>query len=260
MTRLTRTRRAALKVFGIELSVHAEPELVSDVLCATGEWEPFETKLLTSLLHPDATLLDIGANIGYYAVVGARIAKRVIAFEPDADNFQLLAENTRELKNVTIHALGLAEAAGRMAFETSTVNRGDHRLSRTDADVLVEVVRGDDVVEGKVDFVKIDTQGAEVWVLRGLRETLRASRPTMIIEFWPQALERLGCSARMLLEELEPLELPLWIIDHDGASIVPATLAQLQELADTIMAPDTGGFMNILVAPNDSRLAQFISR
>lgn len=244
-------RLAPLKHFPITLAVHDAPELVSDALIESGEWEPFETRLLTTLLCPGDTFVDVGANVGYYAAIAARQvggSGRVFAVEPDADNLQLLRRNVETSHWVTVIPAAFGDRAGRMAFARCVDNRGDHRLSLQPADVAIDMVRGDDVIDGAAQVVKIDTQGAELMVIRGLMRTLNASRDrlSLIVEFWPQALQQLGADAADMVDCLSALSLNYWIIDHEGCQLVPATGDDLKGLAATLMAPDTGGFMNIL--------------
>lgn len=245
-------RIATLKDYPLDLALHEAPELVSDVIAETGAWEPFETRVISSLLRPGDTFVDVGANLGYFSAIAAGLVGnqgRVIAFEPDADNFALLTRNTAAFSWVTCHACALSNRAGRSAFVLSSDNRGDHRLA-DEAQHQVDVISGDEIIEGRVDVVKIDTQGAEARVLQGLAATLERSSDhlSLIVEFWPAALAQLGATGRDVLDCLEPLGLDTWIIDHEGHQLVPATIDQLDGLASTLMAPETGGFMNILAA------------
>ncbi len=246
-------RTVRLNDFDLTLHVHDAPELVSDTLHRDGIWEAYETRVLTTLLGPGMTFVDAGANLGYYAAIGACLvgrAGRVLAFEPDSGNFDLLVKNVAAFPQVTCLQHALGRDAGTMAFALSADNRGDHRLSLATQETSVSVIRGDDVIDGVVDVVKIDTQGAELMVIDGLWQTLFRSRDrlSMIIEFWPAALEQLGSSAHDVIDRLEALGLNLWIIDHEGDQLVPAMPHQLHELVDTIMAPATGGFMNLLAS------------
>ena len=181
----------------------------------------------------------------------------VLAFEPDVTNYRLLETNTTALDNVRLFNKALGNEAGEMSFARDETNRGDHRLSLTRTGDSAEVVRGDDVIDCMAQVVKIDTQGAEAMVVGGLMQTLARSRSdlSMIIEFWPQALEQLGSTAGELLDQLETLQLNFWIIDHEGEQLVTATGDQLRALAETIMAPETGGFMNIFATSIEGEIA-----
>lgn len=250
------------------LLVHDAPELVSDTLIACGEWEPFETRVLMAALTPGATFVDVGANVGYFSCLAAGIVGphgRVVAVEPEPDNLALLERNVQALDadHVEIARVALDDVAGRTDLWLCPENRGDHSLIAADGRVprQIETCRGDDILTGRVDAIKIDVQGAEARVLRGLVETLARERRriVLLIEFSPWALAALGDTSHSLLAPLEALDMTCWIVDHEGGRLVPATFDDLHALADTIMAPATRGFMNILVAPReDQRFARFI--
>ncbi len=181
----------------------------------TGTWAPE----LQALLHDvfptpgKGTLIDVGANIGLTSIPIARERGiRCYALEPEPRNFRLLTWNVAE-NGVTdlVHAVNVA-AADRdevMTLELSEENRGDHRL-RLGAPVgpgllgegarqtiSVPARRLDDVLAGAElvapVVLKIDTQGADVSVLRGA-DRLLGFADYVIVEYFPYALRRAGAS------------------------------------------------------------------
>ena len=81
----------------LQLIVHGEADrFVSRRIREEGIWEPYETSLVLGALQPGDVFVDVGANIGYFPVIAAgRVGRagRVLAFEPDPDNYRLLSEN-----------------------------------------------------------------------------------------------------------------------------------------------------------------------
>ena len=79
-------------------------------LALNGEYEPVETKLILELVKPGAAILDIGANIGYYSLLFAKLigpSVQVYAFEPDPYSYDLLQQNILENGYPTIFAFQL---------------------------------------------------------------------------------------------------------------------------------------------------------
>lgn len=158
-------------------------------------------------------VLDVGANVGYYTAICARRvgeAGSVISFEPDPINFRFLQKTVRQnqFENVRCLQKGLSDQSGTAMLHTSSSNRGDNRLYSNDLsdDVVdVEVATGDDSLESlgvqSVAFIKIDVQGYESHVLKGLARTLHRSPDAIILaEFWPHGLAAAGSDARELLD------------------------------------------------------------
>lgn len=168
-------------------------------LAKYGVYEPDESALISSVLTPDSVCLDIGAHIGYYSCLLAQCAGKVYAFEPYKPHFDLLAQNLEpyDTPYVLFNAAVGAHPSDRALLYLSQVNAGDHRLA-PDPDgaretIVVETVSIDSVIQEPIDFCKIDVQGYEGHVLRGMEQTLaRSPRMAMAIEFFPVALNATG--------------------------------------------------------------------
>ena len=194
-------------------------------------YEPLTVRCVVDCLRPGSTFVDVGANHGYFTVLAARLvgpSGRVIAFEPNPPVFAQLREHlTRNsLTNVTPEPLALSDTGGSLTFfvstcltnsglsssvpEESAFERGaldSNRTIQVSATTFDEWSRTRDV--GRIDLMKIDVEGAEPSVLRGMDETLSKAPPNGIIcEVRPgleggeigDLLSRHGYSARVLDE------------------------------------------------------------
>ena len=135
----------------------------------TGAWEPDEMEYLRRKIQPGMTVLDIGANVGYSALVMARAAGEhglVVAFEPEPLNFSLLCTNIRRnaaLNVLPIHA-AVEEVTGSITLQRSPDNSGDHRTAPHPfgiASLEVPLVAIDDLLPADlvVGGVMIDAEG-----------------------------------------------------------------------------------------------------
>lgn len=127
------------------------------------------------------TALDIGAHIGMWSVQLVRVFARVVAIEPHPDSFECLSANLVDPKAYMRQvALGAAPGGARMYAHglAAHVNAGDE----TGPFVDVNIVTLDSLDETEVDFLKIDVEGFETFVVRGGEETIRRDRPVIVIE------------------------------------------------------------------------------
>jgi FkbM family methyltransferase len=198
-------------------------------------------RLIDEAVAPGATVVDVGANIGYNTVylarrVGAR--GHVVAVEPAADNLRVLRENVaaNALANVVVHAA----AAGRtrdvrdlfLRGEISAVNSLFHEsvYAAVTGVEKVEVVPLDEIVEGHADFIKIDVEGAELDALEGMTRLLSHPRVTLVVEWHPRLQETAGHPADAL---------PRFLLRHGFT---------LRAASHTRMAPlDAGGIEALCV-------------
>ncbi|GAB3923048.1 FkbM family methyltransferase [Larkinella terrae] len=174
------------------------------------KFEELETEVLLSHVGNHTTLLDIGANIGYYTVEVARKATfgKVISFEPDPANFALLQKNValNQVSNAVLHNAAISDRAGQMRLYKHPFNTGDYRLYN-DGDfkefVDVPTLRLDDVITEPVDMIKIDVQGFEYFALKGGEQILKQHKPLILTEFWPRGLTNSGITPKAYLDLLK---------------------------------------------------------
>lgn len=167
------------------------------------------------LIHPGMVVLDIGAHIGYYTRLFSKLVKRdglVLAFEPCPENWPVLKYNLQRLhhKNVRIADKAVSFENGKATLFISP-GHSNHSLNAgytaMQGKVEVETIALDSFLPAsgveKVDFVKIDVEGAELLVLEGMREIIKNSpNLTMLIEYNPTALQAGGYTPSTLLEML----------------------------------------------------------
>ncbi len=169
---------------------------------STGTWESEEGQLLRSLIRPGCRFLDVGANIGYFSLLAASAAPHVTvdAVEPLPANLELLRFNLW-YRGVTarIWPLALSDGGRGAVLSTSTTNPGDtrsrmDRLVGTTSSLVAPAASADELFSDRsFDVVKIDVQGSEPEVLRGMTEIIARSPGIVIVaEFWPQALTERG--------------------------------------------------------------------
>ncbi len=153
-----------------------------------------ESRILARLRgQPFATLLDVGANVGDWALDAANAfpGAHIHCFEVIPTTFARLRENTRGCPHVALHDFGLSDREQELEFKHYPGAPG--LSSMFDFPHTAEAVRvrgrvraGDDFLRGEgiasVDFLKIDVEGAELLVLEGLRESL-AGGAIQVVQF-----------------------------------------------------------------------------
>jgi len=221
-----------------------------------GTWEPVETGFLRGRLEPGMTLLDIGANVGYFSILGARAvgpSGTVIAIEPEPANYALLCANLWESRvgNVAPLRAAASSFAGPLPLSISSENCGDHRsfMERPGERVVaVAGVRVDDVLEADahVDVVKIDIQGADHRAVIGMERLLARCRPVLLVEFWPRGIDELGDQPVDVLSYYRSLGFSITSIDQPGAD--PGWTRD-PELVQTVRDSESG-FATILLTPS----------
>jgi FkbM family methyltransferase len=163
-----------------------------DYLTQLGQhFEPHMCKLFLALLEKNHVVLDIGANIGCTTILFAQNAREVISFEPSPTTFKYLQLNIRRanFRNVQLHNVGLGTQDEDLTLTFAATNRAGAFVSNqtpASAGHIVEnihIKRGDSYIKStRVDFIKIDVEGFERDVLRGLTDTIRRNRPTVVSE------------------------------------------------------------------------------
>jgi len=155
------------------------------------EYEDRFAVALLSSVRPDDCVWDIGANVGFYTEQLSKLARHVVAFEPVPDCCRQI--EAKHLANVECMEIALGDAAG---SQSMFINRQFSSLvwtpspdARTHA---VQVARGDDLTSlPRPTVVKIDVEGYETEVVRGMQQTLAGVR-AVFVEVHFQIVEARG--------------------------------------------------------------------
>jgi len=165
-----------------------------------GDWEAGTIRIFSLLAREARVVLDIGANTGVYTLLACSVspAVRVVAIEPVPQIFDRLASNVqfnRLTDRCELHQVAVSDEVGMAEFHvpigdmpTSASLRPDGFRGYRGQLITVELSTVDSIVREfgtDVDLAKIDVEGFEDAVLRGMRQTLELSHPTIIIECLP---------------------------------------------------------------------------
>jgi FkbM family methyltransferase len=204
-------------------------DTISREVCFTGRYEPQETQLAMRLLRPGMTVVDVGANWGYFTLLCAHLvgaSGRVIALEPHPRLSSMLAENAsaNSLRQVEVLKLAAGADAGARAFVDFDAAAGNFGLSRAAhsaeaADFLCESVAVDALLDARscerVDLIKIDIEGGEADAIRGMTAGLARHRYRFVLlECHPAELKGLGATVAQCLEPFRRAGYQGWHIDH----------------------------------------------
>jgi FkbM family methyltransferase len=154
------------------------------------DYEEFRT--IRRFIKRSDLCFDIGANIGYYTLMLAKVAKEVHAFEPVPLSCHLLHSNVviNGITNVIVNPYAVGNLTGETLFniaaDSAYCGFYDTKIVRRANSMRVSAIRLDDYCASRkisrVDFLKVDVEGAESLVLDGARETLKAGPRFMMIE------------------------------------------------------------------------------
>src|SRR5262245_10811267 len=223
----------ATMAHGFDLVVPLD-DYVHRALRETRDYEPETRAILERVLTPGMTMIDAGAHVGVFTLIGARAVGSggaVHSFEADPAMAKLLERNVRRtrLDNVIVNPVALSDRPGQATFfiasdaGVSSLRPAKKDLYRTRAITvpmmsLADYLR-DHRVE-RVDLIKIDVEGAELSVLRSVERLLEGPHaPLLIIEFAPERQRAFGSSANELARWLRDLRYRLFRID--GSALTP---------------------------------------
>jgi FkbM family methyltransferase len=190
----------------------------ASVMWATGRVELTVQRALAALLVPGSVCFDVGANVGFYTILAARLVGpegRVVAFEPHPENVKALERNVAAngLANVVVVPKAVSSRSG-----AARLTHGDRATARLHDGPGhdVRTIALDEFVDEHAALVpavvKIDVEGHELDVLEGARRTLGSARPALLCEQHGQ-----GAAVVAALERLRYASVPL-----DGASAATA--------------------------------------
>ena len=170
-----------------------------------------ETMMIKQEVKEGNNVIDIGANIGYFTLLFAKIVGpngKVFAFEPDPTNFSILKKNIEEnnYDNVILSQKAISDKTETTKLFLCKFSNGMHRIYNSDLcdkSLDIESTTMDDFFseinfKDKINFIKIDTEGSEMKVLAGIEKILESNAATIHIEYNPSSIRESGFSPKSL--------------------------------------------------------------
>jgi FkbM family methyltransferase len=173
------------------------------------EWRDNEMSALRPILRPGATVVDVGANLGFVTVLLAELVGpngRVFSFEPSQTVFAKLEKTVaaNSLRQVSTYNMACGQEPGFLALSKVNRSSGNSSLIAAGAERETVQVMPLDAISlswgRRVDFMKIDTEGFEPEVLSGAKRILAEDRPVIYIEMGGDYLQSTLRTVELLKE------------------------------------------------------------
>ncbi len=165
-------------------------DYVSNDILIDGYYEFKELKTLCEWLKKKKKLnlaIDVGAYIGNHAVFFSNYFKNVISFEPNSFSYKLLDINTSKKKNIKIHNFGLSDKNQTKDFYSYENNYGGSSIKKNKnikfSKIKAKFKKFDNLkFNKKADLIKIDVEGHELNVLKGMSKYIKKYKPIIVFE------------------------------------------------------------------------------
>lgn len=193
----------------------------------TGVYEPPTAHVISTMLSPGDTFIDVGANSGFFTLLASSQVGptgRVLSFEPLPSMRSRIKENLslNGMENVTLYGVALSNTVGEVNFyEGPQGHKGISSMrpiSEASTILQVPTIPLDDLADKvqSVKLIKIDVEGAEQLVIQGMANLIAQHHPNLIIEITDQYLKPFGHNAQGLSDSLCSLGYRMYKITPKG--------------------------------------------
>jgi len=192
-------------------------DLVQQTILLEGTWDPLLSSFVLENLDPGDVFIDVGAHVGYFTLLAAQrvgAAGRVLSIEPNPFALEQLRGNVdrNDFRNVLVEgtACGDSRDVVKLYLHTQSNSSMASLFAGAAAGgtaVEVPCTTLDDLCNElrvqRVRLVKVDVEGAELFVLRGMRRIMNEMRPVIVLELHPKLLQDVGTPLDAVLALLE---------------------------------------------------------
>src|SRR5712692_7180948 len=195
-----------------------------------GVFEPFETELFARCVRDAMTVVDVGANVGYYSLLAARLVGatgRVFAIEANPPMYSMLLQNiaVNDYHNIRPSSCCISDLSGQARFRMDRAVAGESgMLPRCEAGregtITVDTGTLDEILpDGVVDVLKMDIEVAECLALMGAFRLLRYCRPQIFMEFVPALLTKMGTPPADVLGMIKQHGYSVYLINEESRTL-----------------------------------------
>jgi FkbM family methyltransferase len=219
--------------------VERDAELMTPSLIEHGHWATEVTGLMRNVLRHGMTFIDVGANIGYFSVLASKLvgpSGRVYCVEADPANVAILRANLsiNGCQNARVFPVAAWTEQTELNMRTSPEGGAGSSVGFTDEkDAKAAAFRIDELIDGPVDYMKVDCESTDHMVVSGAEGVISAN-PSMLItvEFNPKHVSHTGHTPTQILDIYRGLGLRPYAITSTGV-LKPTTYRRLA-------SPDSG--------------------
>jgi len=199
--------------------------------------EENETVQIKKQIFDGNVVVDIGASIGYYTVLFAKIVGekgQVFAFEPEHENFNILKKNieVNNFKNVVIENIAISDKIGHLPLKVE--KDGSHKIIYDDSKENMYEIKSTTLDEyfkqfdNKIDFIKMDAEGSEYFILQGMKKILEKQSDLKIMtEFNPPFLRQAGIEPEKYIKKLLENGFLLYDLRKKQGECIPTNLNEI---------------------------------
>lgn len=197
---------------------------VGQVIKEHGVWEIHIKDFLHVNLTKNDIFLDAGSNYGFHSLTAAKLCKKVYSFEPQDHIFKLQKESIEinKINNIELYKLGLGNVSTFLKLEPVDYNLNGVNMGNVGIDIspesegeLIEIKTIDDFGIGKIDYIKLDVQGYEKFVLDGATNTIKKYKPTLIVEVENHQLGKFNISTEQFYNYIRSLGYSIFTLDWE---------------------------------------------
>ena len=193
-----------------------------------GKSEPYPRELnivknyLNLFPSCNSIMIDVGGHIGTTAIPYSKLFKNVLAFEPNKESYQYFIENIKanNIDNIVLENKGVYNKNTYCkVVQHNDVNSGCFYIKECEEEEIdsIKVIKLDDIdITDNVDFIKIDTEGSEIYVLEGAIELIRKYKPLIQVETNECSNKYFGYNKEIIYEFMKQNEYE--IFDDDGSN------------------------------------------
>jgi len=194
------------------------------------QFEKYNCLFLSKILKENSTFFDIGGYRGYYSILAHHFMKGtgdIVIFEPDKKNYFYIKETIKKnkIKNIKIENLAISKTSGKVPFYISN-SESTHSLGKANDNffegkftqikkIFVNTISLDEYLTKTSyypDIIKIDVEGAELDVLKGMKNNIKKRKPEILLEIHEQKLPSFNYNADDLYNYFKYLKLTPYLI------------------------------------------------
>lgn len=181
-------------------------------------WEPHITKFFERNLTKESTLVDVGSNYGWHSIKSSKLCKEIYSFEPQnlIYNLQLSSITENNITNIHLFNYGIGDVNEKKQMSPinyeSSVHIGDLSVGNGGEDIEIKTL--DSIIPNGFDFIKIDVQGYEKFVLEGTINNIKKYKPTIVIEIEEHQLRRFGYGCTELFNMIKDFGYVIYFLDY----------------------------------------------